>query len=474
MTEATRLPRALRPFATVQYRLLIAALAASLLSAGAWLVAAVWQVVELGGSPVDLSYVAVGASLGLVVAVLFGGVAADRIPQRRILIVVEIVRGATFATAAVLAATGSIEVWHLAVLSFVLGLADGFFYPAYSAWLPALLPAEQLLAANGVEGVLRPAVMQAAGPALASALIAIEGPWLAFALVAVLQAAAVAVLAVMRTTPVRRDPDEVVVHPVRQSFIDLRDGFRYLLRTRWLFATLVFSIVLVFLIMGPIEVLLPFAVKDQTGGGAGAFALALAAFGVGGAVGSLTVASMRIPRRYLTLMILAWGVGCVPLAIVGLTSWLWVMIIALFIVGVLFDGAQVVWGTLLQRRVPPSMLGRVSSLDFFVSLALMPISMAVAGPVGEAIGLAPAFLIAGLVPPVLAFATLAFARLGDDELAHPLDGMPDAATVTGAEAAAGFEFPVDESPQIRTVASEPTDTNVADQADTIVVEPAEE
>ena len=88
-------------------------------------------------------------------------------------------------------------------------------------------------------------------------------------------------------------------------------------------------------------------------------------------------------------MILAWGVGCVPLAVIGLTSWLWVMVVALFIVGVLFDGAQVVWGTLLQRRVPPSMLGRVSSLDFFVSLALMPISMAVAGPVGEAIGLAP-------------------------------------------------------------------------------------
>ena len=121
MTDATRLPRALRPFSSGQYRLLVAALAASLLSAGAWLVAAVWQVVELGGSPIDLSYVAVGSSLGLVLAVLFGGVAADRIPQRRILIAVEIVRGLAFAVAAVLAATGVIEVWQIALLSFVLG-----------------------------------------------------------------------------------------------------------------------------------------------------------------------------------------------------------------------------------------------------------------------------------------------------------------------------------------------------------------
>ncbi|WP_022894234.1 MFS transporter [Agromyces subbeticus] len=444
MTTVERLPRALRPFGSSQYRLLTAALAASLLSAGAWIVSAVWQVVELGGTPIDLSLVAVGSSLGLVLAVLFGGVAADRIPQRRILLTVEIVRGVGFSVAAFLAITGIIEVWHIALISFALGLADGFFYPAYSAWLPAILPEGQLLAANGIEGVLRPSVMNAAGPAVASALIAMQGPWLAFAVVAGLQVVAAAVLAAMRTTPVRRELDGPPVHPVRQTFIDLRDGFAYLLRTRWLFATLVFSILLVFMIMGPIEVLLPFAVKDQTGGGAGAFALALAAFGVGGAVGSLAVASMRLPRRYLTLMILAWGFGGLPLAIIGFTSWLWVMVVALFICGLLFSGASVVGGTLLQRRVPPAMLGRVSSLDFFVSLALMPISMAVAGPVGESIGIAPAFLIAGLAAPLLAIVTLAFARLGRDELAHPLDAMIDAEPVTGAGTAAGFETPVDE------------------------------
>ena len=445
VTTPTRTPRALRPFTSGQYRLLVVALASSLLSAGAWIVAAAWQVIELGGTPIDLSVVAVGASLGLVAAVLVGGVVADRVPQRRILLVVEVARAAVFTVAGVLAATGTIEVWHLAVLSFVLGVADGFFYPAYSAWLPALLPADQLLAANGVEGVLRPVAQNAAGPALASLLIAVQGPWLSFLVVAGLQVVAVAALAFMRTTAVRRDLDGEGTHPVRQMFVDLRDGFAYLLRTRWLFATLAFSILLVLVVIGPIEVLMPFAVRDQTGGGAGEFALVLAAFGVGGAVGSLLVSSFRLPRRYLTLMILAWGFGCIPLAVIGVTPWLWVMVVATFIVGFLFDAAQVVWGTLLQRRVPPAMLGRVSSLDFFVSLALMPVSMAIAGPVGEWLGLAPAFLIAGLVPPLLAVITLAAARLGEDELAHPLDDGPmDATQVTGAEAAAGFAPPVDE------------------------------
>jgi MFS family permease len=451
------MPRALRPFSSGQYRLLVVALSASLLSAGAWIVAAAWQVIELGGSPVDLSIVAVGASLGLVAAVLVGGVVADRIPQRRILLVVEVVRSAVFAVAGVLALSGLIEVWHLAVLSFVLGVADGFFYPAYSAWLPALLPAAQLLAANGVEGVLRPVAQNAAGPALASVLIAVQGPWLAFLVVAALQLVAIAGLALMRTTAVRRDLESADTHPIRQMFVDLRDGFGYLLRTRWLFATLAFSILLVLVVIGPIEVLIPFAVRDQAGGGAGEFALVLASFGIGGAAGSLLVASFRLPRRYLTLMILAWGFGCVPLAVIGVTPWLWVMVVATFIVGFLFDGAQVVWGTLLQRRVPPAMLGRVSSLDFFVSLALMPLSMAIAGPVGEWLGLAPAFLIAGLVPPLLAVLTLAAARLGADELAHPLDdGAMDATQVTGAEAAAGFAPPADER-HVRSDASRPLD-----------------
>jgi MFS family permease len=419
-TPASRLPRALRPFATAQYRLLIAALICSLFSVGIWLVASVWQVVELGGSATDLSFVAAGAGLGLVLTVLIGGAAADRIPQRIILVVVELVRGFGYGAAAVLALTGIVQVWQLAVIGFVLGCADGFFYPAYSAWLPALIEPDELLAANGIEGMLRPTIMQAAGPAAASAIIAIWSPGVAFLTVAVLQLGAVAVLFVMRTTPVRRDIDRTQ-HPLVGALADIRAGFRYMVTTRWLLATLLFATLLVLVVIGPIEVLLPFAVKDQTDGGAGAFAVALGSFGVGGAIGSLAMASARMPRRYLTIMIMSWGVGCLPLAIIGYTDQLWLMVVALFICGFLFSGAQVLWGTLLQRRVPPALLGRVSSLDFFVSLALMPISMAVAGPIGDSIGIAPAFLIAGVVPTVLAVSTLLIARLNSDEREHPLD-----------------------------------------------------
>jgi hypothetical protein len=82
---------------------------------------------------------------------------------------------------------------------------------------------------------------------------------------------------------------------------------------------------------------------------------------------------------------------------------------------------MVIWGTLLQRRVPPHLLGRVSSLDFFVSLVFMPVSMAVAGAVSAGIGLGPTFAVAGLVPTVIAVAAIVLAKMPKDELAHPLD-----------------------------------------------------
>ena len=419
------MPRVVRPFRSSQYRLLIGALSLSIFGSGMWLVAIVFQVRELGGGPIDLSFVATGNALGLVGAVLLGGVAADRIPQKRILIVVEAVKMLGIGLAAVLALTGLLEIWHLAAISLLLGIADGFFFPAYSAMLPSILPAEDLLAANGFEGVLRPAVMQAAGPAIASTIIAAFSPGAVFAVVALAQLLAIAGLSLLQLTVVRRDLSAEDAHPLRAVFSDIRGGVDYMVRTPWLLATLLFALLLVLLIMGPIEVLLPFAVTRQTGGGALEFAIVLAAFGLGGVLGSILVASLPLPRRYLTIMIMLWGAGCLPLAVIGLTSELWLMAAAVFIVGFCFQAATVIWGTLLQRRVPPELLGRVSSLDFFVSLAFMPISMALAGPIGELVGIAPTFVVAGVVPVFLAGAAIVLARLPKDEIEHPLDTAPE-------------------------------------------------
>ncbi len=415
----------LRPFLRGQYRLLISSVIMSLFAAGVWLIALVWQIIAMGGGPAQLSVVAAATAAGMLASTLLGGVLADRIPQRNILLVVAASRTLTVAFIAALAVAGSVKLWQLVVAGLVIGVGNGFTYPAYSALLPSILPAEELMAANGVEGMLRPTVMQAAGPALASAMIAATSPAWAIVVAAALELAGVLFLLVLKPVPLRGDRAPSDLHPVRSTLIDLRDGFVYMIRTPWLLATLLFASVLILLIMGPIEVLVPFAVKDRAGGGPGEHAMVMAAFGIGGAIGSLGMASFRMPRRYLTIMNLFWGAGCLPLVLVGFASEVWVIAAAVFVVGICFSAPMVIWGTLLQRRVPAHMLGRVSSLDFFVSLAFMPVSMAIAGPVSLAIGVSTTFVLAGALPTLIAVLAIVLAKMPKDELAHPLDLVPE-------------------------------------------------
>ncbi|GAB3351579.1 MFS transporter [Modestobacter lapidis] len=442
------LPRALFPLQHPGYRRLAVALVLSLSSAGLYLLAVVWQVIELGGGPAALSLVSTGLAVGMLLTALLGGALADRIPQRRILLAVAVAELVATSTVAALSLTGLLQLWHLTAASLLVGLAQGLYFPAYSALVPALLPAEQLLAANGLEGFLRPLLLQAAGPAAAGAIVAATSPGVALLATAVAALGAVLALLRLPATPLRRDlaaeaaaaeaAGGTARHPAIAVLVDVRAGFAYMVRTPWLLATLLFASVLVLLVMGPLEVLTPFAIRDQTGGGPADHALVLTAFGIAGAVGSLVVASRRLPRRYLTVMIMLWGAGCLPLAVFGVATQLWVMVAAAAVVGATFQGATVIWGTLLQRRVPPAMLGRVSSLDFFVSLAFMPVSMALAGPVSALIGMPATFLLAGLVPTALAVLAIAAARLRTDEIVHPLDALPgDLTTTAPPDGAAG-------------------------------------
>jgi MFS family permease len=440
------LPRAFVPLRHASYRLLFVSMALSLLSAGLWAVAVVWQVVALGGGPAALSLVSGLAAGGMLASTLLGGALADRIPQRHILLAVELGQAAAIGLVAVLSLTGTLALWQLAVVSLAGGVGMGLYYPAYSALVPALVPEGDLLAVNGLEGVVRPVLQAAAGPAAAGFLVAAFSPGAALAATAAASLLAAVSVAALPVTPVRREPAADGAPPPG-LLTDVREGFGYMARTPWLLATLLFAALMLLAFMGPLEVLVPFAVR-AAGGGPTQHAYVLAAFGIGGAVGSLVVASWRLPRRYLTVMNLLWGLGCVPIVVFGLSASLWLMVAAGAVMGATFQAGTVIWGTLLQRRVPPALLGRVSSLDFFVSLSFMPLSMALAGTVGEVIGLTATFLVAGLAPPALAVVAILAARMPADEIAHPLDTAPPAEaageevpgeTLAGAEPLPGDE-----------------------------------
>ena len=414
-----RLPRPLTPFRTPAYRRLALALVLSTFASGVWVVGLVWEVIRIGGGPAQLSVVSTASAVGVLLPALLAGVVADRVPQKTILLCVACVELGAMTLVALLSASDATRVWHLAMITFATGVGMAFYYPAYSAWLPALVPETDLLAVNGFEGMVRPTIGQALGPAVAGGVVGAVSSGAAVAVAAVAAAAGLVALTTVPRTPVRREVARGS-HPVRTALSDMKEGYLYMVRTPWLLATLLFASLMILAMMGPFEVLIPFLVKDRLGGGPDDHALVMAAFGIGGAAGSLAMASVRMPRRYLTLMNLAWGLGCLPFVVMGLAGAVWVVAVAAFVLGAMFAAPMVIWGTLLQRRVPPELLGRVASLDWFVSVSLMPVSMALAGPLSEAIGLRSTFLIAGVLPGIFAVVAILWARLPQDEVAHPL------------------------------------------------------
>ncbi len=166
--------------------------------------------------------------------------------------------------------------------------------------------------------------------------------------------------------------------------------------------------------------LLPFITEERFSHGERAFGFVLAAFGLGGAVGAVIPALVKLPRRYLTFMMSCWGVGSLPIAAIGYTRSFSVMAVCAFAAGLSSGAASVIWGTLLYRRVPPRLLGRVHSVDLFVSLMFMPASMAMAGPVARMLSSQSVFLAAGTIPIGLSVLAWASARMARDEAENPL------------------------------------------------------
>lgn len=412
----------LAPLRFREFRLLIAAVSIFIFAEGMWTVVMALQVIALADDPSALSLVAACLAGSLLAFILVGGIVADRVSQRSIIITVEAVNLAAVGAVAVLGAFDALRLWHMAVASAILGASAAFFFPAYSAYLPRILPPQHLLAANGIEGMVRPTLGQAMGPGFAGVLVGATVPALGSATVAVLFAVGLALLVAIRPASagqaghVAVDAGRDKPHPLA----DLRDGWVFVVRTRWLLWTLLFASMWVLLAMGPMEVLLPFIARERFVHGGQVYGFLLAAYGLGGAAGALAVSTRPLPRRYLTLMMMLWGLGSLPMAVVGVTWSFPVMAIALFVVGVASGAGMVIWGTLLQRRVPAELLGRVSSLDFFVSLSFMPLSMALAGPLSKVVPVEIIFGAAGLLPIVVAVVVLAVARMPADEIAHPL------------------------------------------------------
>lgn len=409
---------ALRPLRHRDFALMWAGLATSLLGDGIYLVAIAWQAYELSDSPLALSAVGVAWTLPMVLMLLAGGVIGDRRDRRRNMVIADLARAAVVTVAAALSLSGVLELWHLIVLVAIYGVGDALFLPSATAIVPSIVPRGEVVLANALEQLARPLTLRFAGPALGGVVVALGGAGFAFAIDALTFLVSAACIAAMSPAPAPGTAGGAAAaagRSVRAAVREVREGLAYVRSQQWLWATLAAASLLLLAFQGPLQVLVPYRIKYELGFGAATFGAVLAAGGLGRVVGALAIGQRGLPRRHMTVMYVSWALATAAIAGYAFAAQRWQLMAIAAVAGLLEATGAIVWGTLMQTRVPGHLLGRVSSLDWMVSTALIPLSFALAGPLGEAFGAQAVLIGAGAAGLVLGLAVLLIPGVRDPE-----------------------------------------------------------
>ncbi len=403
--------RLLEPLASRSFALLTLASVVSLLGDGFFSVALAWQVYAISNVPTALSVVSIAWSVPLVAMLLLGGVLTDRYDRRWLMIGADLVRAVAVGAMGVLSVTGVIELWQIIVLIMFVGLGDAFFNPASTAIVPDLLPENQLAQANALQGMTRPLMVRLLGPAVAGFVVAGVGPGYAF----VVDGASFLVSAVALSAIAARPGVRARAHGMRRTLGEMREGLDFVRANPWCWATLVAAMFSLLAFVGPVQVLLPFLVKNRLELGPEALGLIFAVSGVGSIFTAIMVGQRGLPRRRITVMYACWTGGVAVMAGYGLMTTLWQAMLIALTTAALFQVGQIIWTTLLQQLVPRELLGRVSSLDWLLSSGLVPVSFALTGPAADLLGPSVTMVGAGLVGAALMGSLLFVPHVRDPE-----------------------------------------------------------
>ncbi|HEX6456684.1 MAG TPA: MFS transporter [Solirubrobacterales bacterium] len=373
-----RAPGKLRVLREPAYRQLWIGRTTSLVGDGLAPVALAFAVLDLTGSATDLGIIFAAHSFVLIALVLVGGVVADRISPRLAMLGADLTRTVSMGLIAALLLTGVAEIWELALLYAIDGAATAFFNPASDAIVPQLVPVHRLQEANALLNFSRWAG-KVAGPALAGVLLALGSPGAALAGDAATFAVSAACLWRLRV------PGGRAVREEQDFLADLRHGWREFSTRTWV-VVIVASAAITNAIFTPVFQVLGPAVARDSLGGSSSWALIVALFGVGGLLGGAMTLSIR-PRRPLLVSESIGLLFAIPIALLAIPAHTIVIAAGALISGTAASLAEILYLTAVAQKIPRHSLSRVMAYDWFGSLALEPLGLALVGPLAVAIGI---------------------------------------------------------------------------------------
>ena len=362
--------------------------------------ALVWYLTRETGSATVLATAMLVAMLPQIVLGPFVGALVDRWNRRIIMMIAD--GGIALATVLLvyLFASGQVQIWHIYVIMMVRSLGGAFHYPAMQASTSLMVPEKQLTRISGANQTLQGAINIVAPPtgALLLEVLPMQGVLaidIATALLAISPLLFISIPQPIRSTEIEDENGETKSTGFMQ---DVREGLRYVASWPGLLAILIMATFINFLLT-PTGALMPLLVTKHFGLGALEFGLMDSVWGFGVIIGGLILSTWGgFKRKVTTSMMGIIGIG-LGITIVGLTpsNMYWLAISAMAFSGIMNPITNGPLYAIVQSTVKPEMQGRVMSLIISAATAMTPLSLMVAGPVSDAIGIRTWFWCGGVL-----------------------------------------------------------------------------
>lgn len=421
----------------------------SVLGDAVFTIALTWEVLLLTGSATAMSLIVLAQWTPRIVLLLFGGVLADRVSRRLLMLWADSGRGLIVLLVAWLSWSHQLQFWHLVALAPLFGIVSSFFDPAYQAILPQLVETDALASANSLNIVSRNTGFLF-GPMLSAGCITLFGPASAFAFdgltffISALFLIAIRLPALSEVSLVQQSQSEASVQPaiddgtpvgsfsslpsaqpvlddsfpaaspgnMGSALRDIREGLRYVFAHTWLWVAVLASPLVSIGFAGPMWVALPRLVRDVYATGVWLIGAMATSDAIGSIIAALLIGNAsKLRRRGIVAFSSIIAGGCalvvcaIPLSRVIEPP---IAITASALVGFGLAIFMIIWGTLQQEKVPNDMLGRVSSITQLGSVSALPLGLVLAGLLADHVGPASVFAIGGVLVIVPAALALCF------------------------------------------------------------------
>jgi len=349
-----------------------------------------WLALDISGSAFHSILTVAVRALPLLILGPWGGVLADRLDRRKLVMGVQVVMVSSALAFGILLANGKIDsIWHVYAYMLVSGIAFAFVQPTRQALVANVVPREDLGNALALNAMAVTS-MRLAGAAISGVLIETVAFHWNFFVESALYVGMIVLLAPMKT-PYRQDSERTKASPLA----DLKEGFQFIFGSREMVRLMVMNFVRTGVFM-PLLLFLPAYTEEALGRGAGVSTAMIVIMGAGGLLATIMISSFGFFTKKGLVTLLTLISGSSVILILGLSQWVWVSVPIMLIMGLSQTHFIVANQTLIQTLVPDNLRGRVTSVWHYES-GLIPLFAAITGGVGLLVGIGTAMAIGGVI-----------------------------------------------------------------------------